>query len=51
MVAEYGLAVECYEQAIGIDAGYEEAHFGLEAIRAFLGNRGGEDRKLDLPTK
>ena len=46
MIAEYELAVECYEEAIRVDAGYEEAHAGLEAIRAFLGSRGGEARDL-----
>jgi len=51
MIAEYELAVERYEQAIGIDPGYEEPHFGLEAIRAFLGNRGGEAREPGSPTK
>ena len=46
MLAEYELAVECYEEAIRVDPGYEQARAGLEAIRAFLGSRGGEARDL-----
>ena len=51
MVAEYELAVECYEEAIRVDPGYEEANAGLGAIRAFLGSGGGEARDLGQPPK
>ena len=50
-VAEYELAVECYEEAIRVDPGYEEANAGLGAIRAFLGSSGGEARDLGQPPK
>ena len=42
MVAEYELAGECYEEAIRIDPGHEEAHAGLRVIRASLGSGSGE---------
>jgi tetratricopeptide (TPR) repeat protein len=51
MVAEYELSVECYEEAIRVDPGHEEAHAGLRAIRAFLGNSGGEAKDLGPPPK
>ena len=51
MAAEYELAVECYEEAIRVDPGHEEAHVGLGAIRAFLGSSGGEAEDLGPPLK
>ena len=51
MVAEYELAVECYEEAIRVDPGYEQARAGLGAIRAFLGSGGGEARDLGPQTE
>ena len=50
MIAEYELAVECFEEAIRVDPGYEDAHAGLEAIRALLDSGGGEARELGPPT-
>ncbi len=51
MVAEYELAVECYEEAIRVDPGYEQGRASLEAIRAFLGSRCGEAKDIKPPPK